>query len=289
MATPLYDALVAKVRDWSNKPEVNTIPTSVIQDCLKYSADECYRLLRIPPLEETVTYTIGSTDNVGIQNDTLSYTSFPIPEDLTQFIYLRTLESETNESTVFDEITDKRTFFNQYAETYSANYWMWQDGNLFIKPQLPVGTQVEIHYYKRLPALNALYSVIPVNYIIGLSDANQPYLTLVTSGGTNLYFSTEATVTKCFSNCTEAATYNPTVTTKMYVGKEVSNWLRDENERLLIWGALYNLGAYLFDDKMEARYEKKFLEDIFSLNKEEKFRRASGGNVAINVNTNGLI
>jgi hypothetical protein len=40
---------------------------------------------------------------------------------------------------------------------------------------------------------------------------------------------------------------------------------------------------------MEARYEKKFLEDIFSLNKEEKFRRASGGNVAINVNTNGLI
>jgi len=37
MATPRYDALVAKVRDWSNKPEVNTIPDSVIQDCLSYS------------------------------------------------------------------------------------------------------------------------------------------------------------------------------------------------------------------------------------------------------------
>ena len=53
MATPRFDALVAKVRDWSNKPEVNTIPDSVIQSCLSYAADEAYRLLRIPPLEET--------------------------------------------------------------------------------------------------------------------------------------------------------------------------------------------------------------------------------------------
>jgi hypothetical protein len=289
MATPLYDALVAKVRDWSNKPEVNTIPTSVIQDCLKYSADECYRLLRIPPLEETVIYTVSSGDNTGAQNDVLSYTSFPIPEDLTQFIYLRTLESETNESIVFDEITDKRTFFNQYAETYSSNYWMWQDGKLFIKSQLPVGTQVEIHYYKRLPSLNALYSVIPVNYIISLSDANQPYLTLVVSGGTNLYFSTASSVTRCFSSYAEAEAYNSTVTTKMYIGNEVSNWLRDQNERLLIWGGLYNLGAYLVDDAMEKRYQAKFLDNIGSLNKEEKWRRSLGGNVQMNFNTGGLI
>jgi hypothetical protein len=289
MATPLYDALVAKVRDWSNKPEVNTIPTSVIQDCLKYSADECYRLLRIPPLEETVIYTVSAGDNTGAQNDVLSYTSFPIPEDLTQFIYLRTLESETNESIVFDEITDKRTFFNQYAETYGSNYWMWQDGKLFVKSQLPVGTQLEIHYYKRLPSLNALYSVIPVNYIISLSDANQPYLTLVVSGGTNLYFSTASSVTRCFSSYAEAEAYNPTVTTKMYTGNEVSNWLRDQNERLLIWGGLYNLGAYLVDDVMEKRYQAKFLDNIGSLNKEEKWRRSLGGNVQMNFNTGGLI
>ena len=67
MPTPRYDALVDKVRDWSNKPEVNTIPNSVIQDCLGYSADECYRTLRIPPLEATVTYTVESTDNVDIK------------------------------------------------------------------------------------------------------------------------------------------------------------------------------------------------------------------------------
>jgi len=87
----------------------------------------------------------------------------------------------------------------------------------------------------------------------------------------------------------EAEVYDPTVTTKMYIGNEVSNWLRDNNERLVLWGGLKELGAYLFDSAMEQRYEKRFNETLFSLNKEEKWRRASGGNVQVNFNTNGLI
>ena len=130
---------------------------------------------------------------------------------------------------------------------------------------------------------------MPLNYLIGLSDASQPYLDLVVSGGTNLYFSTSAGITKVFATLAEATDYNPTVTTKMYTGKEVSNWLRDQNERLVIWGALYNLGAYLFDDTMEKRYQGKFMSNIESLNREEKWRRSLGGNVQTNVNTNGLI
>ena len=121
MATPQYDAIVAKVRDWSNKPEVNTIPDSVIQDCLRYSADECYRLLRIPALEESVRYTITAADNEGENSLGLpfgnAYTSFAIPEDLTQFIYIRTLAQKndgttystfpSNVSKVFNEVVDK--------------------------------------------------------------------------------------------------------------------------------------------------------------------------------------
>jgi len=303
MATPRYDALVAKVRDWSNKPEVNTIPDSVIQDCLAYSADECYRTLRIPPLEESVRYTITADDNAGENSLGLpygnAYTSFTIPEDLTQFIYLRTIAQEntgtsystfpSNVSKVFNEVTDKRTFFDLYSEKYSVYNWMWQEDKIFVHPQLAVGAIVEIHYYKRLPALNAVYNVLPINYLIGLADNVQPYLELVVSGGTNLYFSTSGGIQKCFATFAAAQAYNPTVTTKMYVGKEVSNWLRDQNERMLIWGSLYNLGAYLFDDKMEQRYQAKFLDNVASVNKEEKFRRASGGNVQINFNTNGLI
>lgn len=303
MATPRYDALVAKVRDWANKPEVNTIPDSVIQDCLKYSADECYRRLRIPPLEEVVKYTVTAEDNAGENSMGLpygnAYTSFSIPEDLTQFIFVRTIAQEnqgtsystfpSNVSKVFNEITDKRTFFDLYGEKYSVYNWMWMGDKIFIHPQLAVGAQLEIHYYKRLPALNALYNVSTINYVIGLPDASQPYLELVVTGGTNLYFSTKDGVTKCFDTLAEATAYATPVTTKMYVGKEVPNWLRDENERLVIWGGLYNLGAYLFDDKMEQRYLQKFNENIESLNKEEKWRRSLGGNVQINFNTNGLI
>jgi len=303
MATPQYDALVAKVRDWSNKPEVNTIPDSVIEDCLKYSADECYRTLRIPPLEATVTYVVTAEDNEGENSLGLpygnAYTSFLIPEDLTQFVYVRTLAQEnlgtsystfpSNVSKVFNEITDSRTFFDLYSEKYSVYNWMWQDNKIFIHPQLAVGAEVEIHYYRRLPALNAQYSVLPINYIISLSDANQPYLDVVASGGTNLYFSTLAGVKRAFATSAEATAYATPVTTVMFEGTEVPNWLRDQNERLLIWGGLYNLGAYLFDDKMEQRYQMKFTENIFSLNKEEKWRRASGGNVQTNFNTGGLI
>jgi hypothetical protein len=303
MATPKFDALVAKVRDWSNKPEVQTIPDSVIGDCLAYSADEAYRQLRIPPLEHSVIYTVTADDNTGENSLGLpfgnAYTSFAMPEDLTQFVFVRTLAQEnagtsystypSNVSKVFNEITDKRTFFDLYGEKYSVYNWMWMEGKIFIHPQLAVGAQVEIHYYRRLPALNAIYDVSPINYVIGLADAEQPYLSPVGSGGTNLYLSTSGGVQKCFQTLAEAQAYNSTVTTKMFVGKEVSNWLRDSNERLIVWGALYNLGAYLFDDTMEKRYEKKFIETLQSMNKEEKMRRALGGNVQMNFNTNGNI
>lgn len=305
MATPKYDAIVAKVRDWSNKPDSNTIPDSVIESCLSYAADECYRQLRIPPLETTVTYTVTAEDNsgegsVGIPYGN-SFTNFLIPGDLVQFNYVRTVANTNNNtpyaslppgvSTVFHEVTDKRTFFDTFSEKYSRYNWMWMDNKIFIHPQLAVGTVLEINYYRRLPALSALYSVIATNYTIGLSDANQPYLLLTgVSTDTPLYFATTASIEQCFNTLAEAAIYaaGGAVTTKYYVGREVPNWLRDENERMLIWGALGNLGGYLFDDKMEARYTAKFNENIASVNKEEKWRRASGGNVQINFNLGGM-
>ena len=304
MATPNYTALIAKVRDWSNKPSVNTIPDSVIGDCLSYAADECYRQLRIPPLEYTTTYKITSLDNSGEASLGMpygnAYTSFTIPEDLVQFCYVRTLAQNdlqepystfpSNVSKVFNEITDKRTFFDAYSEKYSLYNFMWMDNRIFIHPQLPVGTIVEINYYRRLCSLDAVYSVLAINYIKGLDDSIQPYLALSdVSNGSPLYFSS---LGNAFDTSALAATdvgSSGAVTTKYYVGKEAPNWLKDQNERLLLWGALQNLAGYLFDDKMEQRYAMKFQENIASLNKEEKWRRSLGGNVQINFNTGGLL
>jgi hypothetical protein len=283
--TPLFDALVEKVRDWSNKKEVNTLPNSVIQDCLKYSADDCYKELRIPPFETIVTYTISENDNVGDKR----YSEFPIPSNLSEFIYIRKLNEQVYNSTVFNQVTDARTFLDPYARKYSIYNWMWLDNKIKISPQLENDEVLEIAYYRRLPDLTSTYVVTPLNYIISVADADQPFLTLVQSGGTNLFFSTSAGITKCFATLAEAQAYNINVTTKMYVGKEAPNWLRDSNERLLIWGALRHAGLYLNDDAMEAKYSKIFYENIASLNKEERFRRAKGGNIQMNFNTNDLI
>jgi hypothetical protein len=285
MSTPLYDALVNKVRDWSNKKEVNTLPDSVIQDCLKYSADDCYKLLRIPPFETTVTYTIDESNNITSGD----YSQFEIPSNLSEFIYIREISNQPFDAPVFNQVTDARTFLDPYARKYSAYNWMWLDNKIKISPQLSPGTVIEIAYYRRLPDLFATYVVTPLNYIISVSDANQPYLTLVESGGTELFFSTKDGITKCFSTFEEASEYDVFVTTKQYIGKEAPNWLRDSNERLLIWGALKYVGLYIVDDAMEAKYEKAFLSTIDMLNREEKFRRAKGGNVQMNLNTNGLI
>jgi hypothetical protein len=289
MSTPKYDALKAKVRDWSNKREVATIPESVIEDCLKYSADECYQKLRIPPLEASVQYTVAEADNQG------EFTIFDVPDDLTQFNYIRATGGNFGDQIVFNEISDKRTFLDPFAEQYGFHRWMWSNNQIYIYPKQEEDQTLEINYYRRLPALGALYTVAPINYIIGLSDTDQPFLdTSDINDGTALYFAGQGTNERAFATLVEAQAYAltqpiQTVITRYYTGKEVDNWLVDQNERLLIWGALKHVGAYLFDEVMEVRYEKKFLQGIEDLNKEEKWRRALGGNVRINVNSGNLI
>ena len=85
----------------------------------------------------------------------------------------------------------------------------------------------------------------------------------------------------------------PTLTfgieTESYDGTEVNNWLKDQNERILVWGALMHAGSFLDDEKIETRYSGKFNADINSLNHEERMRRAKGGNVQVHFNGRGLI
>jgi len=286
MTAVRYEALVSKVRDWANKPLEASIPKSVIEDCLNYSADEIYRTLRIPPLEKTVKYTVTDTDNAGaVFNDFNRYTTIPIPKDLIRFIYLRQTPDPQKQSIVFNEYTDERTFFDANSFKFSRYNWIRKGDNMYIHPMLPAGTVLEIHYYRRLAPLNAAYLVISNNYEMGTADASQPYLTPSNStDGTPLY----VTSTACYNAIADVPS-GTTYTTKYFVGKEVPHWLKDNNERLLIWGALFNLGAYLQDDVMEARYNKKFTDNITSLNQEEKMRRALGGNIQVTFNSQNMI
>lgn len=291
MATPQYDALKLKVRDWSNRREAATIPESVIEDCIQYGVDDIYRELRIPQLEYTVTMTVEESNNPADEK----YTAFDVPQDLTEFIYVRrkTGAGIPQNEAMLNQVNDIRTFLDPYAEQYSFNRYVWRDFQFLVRPKLDVGDTIELHYYRRLGQMDALYSVIPVNWDSAYADNEQPLLELVVSDGITMYKGGTGDTLAIFATDAEAVAYSlingGSSTPVMFVGKEAWNWLRDANERVVIYSALRHVGAYLRDAEMEDRYEKKTSGIVQALNKEEKFRRARGGNVQININGGGLI
>lgn len=288
MATPQYDALKVKVRDWANRREVATVPDSIIEDCLQYGNDDIYRTLRIPQMEYTLQFTV-TADNNAVK----SYSEFDVPEDLIEFVYLLKRKTDGTVEWMYNQVNDVRTFLDPYADQYNWFRYVWKDLKFLVSPQLKVGDVIELHYYRRLGQLDALYSVIPANYSFDYPDAGQPLLEVVLADGTNLYKVTGGTTDAVFATNDEAATYATTnggsITSVMFAGREAWNWLRDANERLVIYAALRHVGAYLRDAEMEQRYEGITNKTIEQLNREEKFRRAKGGNVQMNVNTGGLI
>lgn len=291
-----YTELVALVRNWSNKDE-EVVSDAIIKDCLKYAADKAYRTLRVPPLENVATYEKTLLDSATTQGNNLipSKTEIILPYDLIEFIQIKELDSSGQPTRVFNEKVDIRTFNDPTAEKYSNNnYFARQRNLLFLTPGFGLGrtgntaNSIELYYYRRLPALNALYAVTVLNY-------NAGFLTTVGAGAgiensALLYFNSN-TGSTAYATQANAQAADPagTVTSVYYIGTLVPNWLRDQNERVLLMGALAEIFSYTQDDAQAAKYGKMFYNEIAELNDEDGKRNASGGNLQINFNGRGLI
>ena len=94
MSTPLYDAIVTKVRNWVNRDE-SILTNDLVSNFLDYSADYCYRNLRIPPLEHTFVYN-------AITSETEGEDSILMPSDLSELIQFSKVDNQSNR-TVFNE------------------------------------------------------------------------------------------------------------------------------------------------------------------------------------------
>jgi len=362
-----YTELVAKVRTWANRDE-EVVSDAIIQDCLKYAADKAYRTLRVPPLENVAKYekTLLQSATTNASSTTDSTTEIQLPYDLIEFIQIRELDAGGLTTRVFNEKVDIRTLNDSNAEKYTGyNYWARQQNVLSLVPGFGNGNtgntadSIELYYYRRLPALNALYAVTVLNYAAGF---------LTTTGGTTyLYFTTTSGVTNTataydtqakaiaaatgnvtakinvtvnnsanitndnrsgtvvvgqelsgtgvVANTTTGAppkvtnvsnqnsivvdtpqtitdntdiTFSNTTATK-YIGTLVPNWLRDENERVVLMGALAELFSYVQEDDQAQKYLQVFQSEIAELNNEDAKRNASGGNLQVNFNGRGLI
>lgn len=289
MATPLYDVFRAKVRDWANKRDQATVPEDILEDCIRYGADDIQRILRVPPLEFDRTFTIEASHNT-----TAGFSRLPVPDDLIEFIWVALINpADSSIQLTYDNVPDIRTFLNPYSEQYTRHRYAWTGLDFLVAPQLAAGDQVQLHYYRRLPAMDALYDVVPENYVLSLADADQPMLTL---GGTvNLYRVYQGyNSLAVFATYDEAYAYQQahpgtSITNSAYTGVEAWNWLRDNNEKLVMWGALAHIGAYLDNAEMEQRYTAKLEAEIKLQNQEERYRRARGGTPQVQVNAGGLI
>ena len=287
-----YSQFVSLVRDWSNK-DSEALSDSIIQDALKYAADKAYRVLRISALEATITYSAAGLRAATTTGNGLvpSKTELVIPSDLIEFIQIREMDSSERTTRVFNEKSDLRTFNDIYGEKYSdVAYWSRQGNNIVFSPGFEDAStagnpdKIEIHYYRRLPALDARYDVTVANYNAGYltsasqSDAGAASLWIVGSGDSAVAYATQADVPQ-----------GDTATETYFTGNEVSHWLRDNNERVLLMGALAECFAYLQDDTQAQKYANMFMQEVQELNDEDNKRNASGGNVQIHYNGRGLI
>ena len=287
-----YGELVDLVRDWSNRDQ-QVLGDGVIQDCLKYAADKAYRILRVPPLEELITYnsTNLNSNTTTAANGLPSRTELAVPADLIEVVQIREFDANNTTTRLFSQKVDIRTFNDSLAEIGQyGSYWTRQQQKIILAPgfgEYSNGTPsgIEIYYYKRLPALNAKYNVTAANHAAGfLTSATQS-----TSGAAILYFSTINGVTTAYDTQAAATAAGGTQSNGYFVGNLVPNWLRDENERILLMGALAEVFFYLQDEEQAQKYATLFMNEIAELNDEDKKRNARGGNVQTNYYGGGLI
>lgn len=315
-----YNEFISLVRNWSNRDE-EVVSNSIIADCLTYAADKAYRTLRIPPLEQTVVYSSSelATATTDASNGSSSITELLIPSNLIEFIQIRAMTNTSTTTRVFNEKADVRTFFDQYAEKYSGiGYWTRKANSILLSPGFGssnfsgVEDQVELYYYRRLPALNARFDVTAENanlsdtLVVEVTEANPAPTDYKTNASVDTSSLKKAVYTNDSDSSVVSTVYyettvvdgdipaapagqTRTITTSSYYGSEVPNWLRDENERILLNGALAEVFIYLNEPDTASMYANLFAAEIQELNNEEAQRRASGGNIQFNFNGNGLI
>jgi hypothetical protein len=289
-----YADFVSLVRDWANRDSAS-LSDAIIKDALNYAADKAYRKLRISALEATVTYNAtdlraATTDGTGLVS---SRTEITAPVDLIEFIQIREIDANENTTRIFNEKADLRTFNDGYGEKYNSDaYWSRQGNTIILAPgfekSFSLGTpdKIELHYYRRLPALNATYDVNVANYNAGFLDVSSAGVT----DAAPLYFNSNTSTTAyATSAAAQAADPAGLISITYYIGQETYNWLRDENERVLLMGALAECFAYLQDDEQAQKYMGMFQNEIAELNDEDAQRNASGGNIQIHFNGRGLI
>ena len=311
-------SLVGLVRNWANR-DLQALPNAIIMDAIRYAVDKAYRTLRIPPLEHTAVWTnypgvytfadgtamdiadaaalaaIRETNPDGVYAGPLddatsgsgnlyqSNTCIEVPPDLIEFIHIRGTDENGLTTRVFNEKSDIRSYWDINNGHYNqAAFWSRQGDSVIISPSFAnvargfygggagPETRIEMYYYRRLPALNAEWGATFNNWMLGLGTINDAQGDPVrwALGNTEAEFDAAAST---------------------WMGDPIPNWFKDENEKIVLYGALAECFAYLQEDDQAGKYIQLMMKEIEELNEEDRMRDASGGNIQTQYTANGLI
>jgi len=217
-----------------------------------------------PDIGSTVSGTTVTEDNV---NSYAVVSSSDIP--LTQ-----AHSSFTN--TLFNEKTDLRTFYDFNDSEVYTNYFTRKGGKVLLSGDIKEGDVLELFYYRRLAALDARPQ-LPDGLTLAAAQADTDSYEVITESAWEAL------------SYLEQRTYEPISGSYVRSTQEIPNWLKDQNERVILFGALVNVFDYLQEDQQAQKYRAKFGQSIVELNEEEKKRKASAGNAYVRFNANGLI
>ena len=277
MATT-YTQMVDKVLSWSNR-DIEVLPYATIKDFINFAVDDAYRMLRVPPLEHVAEY--DAVTPIEVKDARSSGVSeLVIPGDLIEFIQLRKKTGiPFAPYNIYTAKSDIRSFFDPYVDKYDNFYYTRQQNSLFVYPPFQDSDVFELYYYRRLPEIDARYGGIGLN-----SLRNN------VGGFRNFYYgTTKANLMQIVmdSEGSDVFTKDPELegTIHQYsdsdfsIGKLAPNWLRDENEKIILYGALGQAFDYLNEVETAQKYMQRFREEIEELNREDKMRMTRGGNI----------
>ena len=219
----------------------DVLTSANIKTFINFAADNVYRDLRIAPLEFTYIYPTQVIAE-GVDRNTLA-----IPSDAIEFIQLRRKDPNSHTGyTVYSAKSDIRSFYQEYTTKYDDHFYTRERGNLVLYPNLKDSEDYELFYYRRLPEQDARYATgtkVPISAADKAADPDLP--------DTDNWFGL------------------------------VPNWLRDENEKLILFGALAEAFTYLDEPDQAQKYASRFDQELRNLNDEENQRKYMGGNVQL--------
>lgn len=275
-----YTRFVDLIHEYTNRTS-EVLSYENIKVFVDMASDDIYRDLRIPPLEEVLTYPASTADTDSLE----------IPDDLIEFIQLRKLDDAGNIDTIYNTRSDIRSHYLSNTSKYGQNYYSREADKILVHPEVKEGDVHQLYYYRRLPPIYARFAVNEDNWNANLLyyGASQQEVENAVKAQDPNAFIRDPDLQSQIQFAPASTEPGSTFKSGYYLGLLAQNWIRDENLKMLLYGTLRECYIFLKDVDKAAAAGALRDADVQKLNEESELRRVRGGVAQTHFSSNGLL